>query len=383
MKRVLYVIDAYEGGGGEQFLLNLIRSGINRYDAFDEHICTLREPAFFKDVTDIKVISLSQQHGPDYGDTRSKVYRVISMSIKFFPKAFKLSYLIFKNKYDIVVAIGFPAYFVCAISSLLNRKTMFIYRVSYAKAQDVTYIEKKIFRLIIRRFKQIICISNYVKETLLNVFPEIESVCKVIYNGIIIDENCKNLNHETNSISNVEPIFINIGRFVDNKAQVDLIEIFYELLKRVPTSKLILLGDGPMKKYAMELVNKYNIQNSVVFTGFVKDIKPWLSKSKIYIHGSTSEGFGNSVVEAMSYGLPVVAYNAGSMPELIDNYINGILVEPGNKKLFVDAMETLIKEPYLYIEISRNARKKVFDEFSAERMRKEYDKIYIELLSKI
>lgn len=101
----------------------------------------------------------------------------------------------------------------------------------------------------------------------------------------------------------------NIGRFQGQKNHVFMIEIMEEVVKNNPSAKLILVGEGDLKKDIIEIVNKKNLSNNVVFLGERKDVDAFLSAIDIFIFPSIYEGFGIATIEAQAAGAKVIISN--------------------------------------------------------------------------
>ena len=90
--------------------------------------------------------------------------------------------------------------------------------------------------------------------------------------------------------------------------------------------------------------------------GAINDIDEWLARSSIFVLSSISEGFPNSLMEAMAAGLPCISFDCNAGPkDIIINEVNGLLVEKGNIDELVDKLNTLIKDTELAKKIATNA----------------------------
>lgn len=377
---ILYVIDAYEGGGGERDLDLLTSSNRDTGNHYEETICTIREPAYFRDNKEIRVVSLLDKAGPGFGiaSSRGKWHGVV-IGLKTLPSIFRLQRLIRKDKYDIVLATGFPASYLCAIVSYVNSSTVFVYRAAYQRSPRVTAIERIIMERVLSRFSRIICVSNYVRDSLINKFPSTASKCVLIYNGAISEEAKGSMMESKENAQEGRVVYMNIGRIVPIKAQSKILDAFVHVLKKNPRHQLLFLGEGPMRGSLEEKVNSLGIEKSVLFLGHVNNPLDWVKKADIYIH-ACPEGLGNAVLEAMAAGLPVIAFDSGALPELISDGHEGILVPDGDISLLSRAMITLSEDQEMRRMMGTEAQKKIMASFTYENMRREYDQLYAQLL---
>lgn len=95
---------------------------------------------------------------------------------------------------------------------------------------------------------------------------------------------------------------------------------------------------------------------------------------------SLEESFGNAIVEAMACGIPVITTNAGSIPEIITQNKNGIMIEPGNSHQLASDIENLLNNPEKRRSLGKSARETVVSKYSWESTAKRYLSIYSDLL---
>ncbi|AMC10137.1 glycosyl transferase family 1 [Lutibacter profundi] len=156
------------------------------------------------------------------------------------------------------------------------------------------------------------------------------------------------------------------------------IKVLCKLKEKYPKATLCMVGpdkDGSLME-AKQLAKKLNIINSITFTGVLKK-EDWQQLSKkydIFINTTNVDNMPVSIIEAMALGFPVISTNVGGLPYLIEDNVDGILIEPKNEKYIVKAIEKLIKNPKIAIKLSMNARKKA-STFDSENIKKEWLKI--------
>lgn len=170
-----------------------------------------------------------------------------------------------------------------------------------------------------------------------------------------------------------------VGRYIKSKQQDVLIEIFSQL--NAPDWKLILVGYDHLKqenqKHWEALAAKLNIANRVVFTGKHDDVEHYYLTSKIFAFSSASEGFPNVIGEAMSAGLPVVAFDCIAGPgDLVMDAKNGYLIPMTDKKLFTEKLQFLIDNPETRETMGKNA-KEFIKKFELNYICSEFEKFII------
>ena len=107
----------------------------------------------------------------------------------------------------------------------------------------------------------------------------------------------------------------------------------------------------------------------------------YYKQADIYVLPSYAEGLPMSILEAASYGLPIVATRVGGIPEIIDDGVNGFLIDPGDKGALTDRLLRLIENPELRSQMGRAAYQKVKEKFDVDTVVKQLDSLYQEFLN--
>lgn len=161
-----------------------------------------------------------------------------------------------------------------------------------------------------------------------------------------------------------------VGRLIKSKNQDRLISIFARLDR--PDWKLVLVGYDHMKQNHMsrleKLADELGIKDQVVFTGKTDDTETFYRECSIFAFTSSSEGFPNVIGEAMSAGMPVIAYDCVAGPsEMIKDGENGFLIPLFDDKQFVEKLQILMDDPLLRSRMGKNAMESI-REFSKEKI---------------
>ena len=154
---------------------------------------------------------------------------------------------------------------------------------------------------------------------------------------------------------------ISIGKLSKEKAHADLVEVFKYVSLKYPDWKLNIIGDGTERESVENQIKKYKLEDNVILHGFrdKKYIKKIMENSSICVVSSTSEAFGIVILEAFSYGIPCVAFDASiGAKELISNNWDGYLVSDLDKDRMTKKIIDLIKNDNRRIIMGSNARKK-------------------------
>ena len=155
--------------------------------------------------------------------------------------------------------------------------------------------------------------------------------------------------------------FVSVGRFSKEKGFVDLIEVIHRFKERNPNTDfhLDLVGDGYEKNKIVDMIYRYNLGKYITLHGYLKkeEINKLLAKDSIYLMTSYTESFGIVLIEAMSYGIPCLAFtSAEGANDLIINDTNGYLIENRDFDDMVTKMEELVNNKNKRVELGKNAR---------------------------
>jgi len=170
-----------------------------------------------------------------------------------------------------------------------------------------------------------------------------------------------------------------VGRLIRSKQQNVLIEIFSRL--NAPDWKLVLVGYDHLKQENQatweKLAAELNVSDRVIFAGKQEDVESYYLRSKIFAFSSISEGFPNVIGEAMSAGVPVVAFDCIAGPsDLIEEGKTGYLIPMGDETRFAEKLQYLIENP-IQREVMGNNAKKSVAKFELNYICAEFEKFII------
>ena len=171
-----------------------------------------------------------------------------------------------------------------------------------------------------------------------------------------------------------ERIITHISNFREVKRIPDVIKIFNEIQKEVP-SKLILVGEGPERKPAENLVKKLGISEKVIFLGNSNEIDKILCFSDLFLLPSETESFGLAALEAMSSSVAVISSNTGGIPEVNVNGVTGFLSNVGDVQDMAKNAIYILEDPER-LEKFKNEAKRVSGEFAISKIVPMYEQIY-------
>lgn len=224
----------------------------------------------------------------------------------------------------------------------------------------------------------IVYVSEYVKKEKIKEFNLLQKKnSTVIYNGTN--------NLDVKSV-NSQPIkhvsLFDVAGLVDWKNIQIVIKALSEICSKKHKFNLYFYvsGEGPYRNELEKLIAKLSLEENVKLMGYTSNVGAILKEIDIFVHPAYAEGFGIAVVEAMLAEKPIIVSNAGALPELIENNVSGLVVDPHDSQEWAAAILKLIENKEFAKELATNARKRAKEKFSIERFCKNYEKLYLSLL---
>jgi GalNAc-alpha-(1->4)-GalNAc-alpha-(1->3)-diNAcBac-PP-undecaprenol alpha-1,4-N-acetyl-D-galactosaminyltransferase len=152
-------------------------------------------------------------------------------------------------------------------------------------------------------------------------------------------------------------IILNVGRFISSKQQARLIKIFIDINPR--DWKLEFVGDGAQLDFCKKLVESNGFNDRIKFYKNTRDIDFYYNRSKVFAFTSASEGFPNSLAEAMVAGCACISYDCLAGPsDLLEDGVNGYLIELNNQESFKVKLLELLSNEELILRFSKNGVEK-------------------------
>lgn len=366
-------------GGAEEYMLLLINEFIENGHKV---LLTTNKGKFFNkgrslsiDVLEIPIIL--DIIGNIKGFLKSLFYMPFAL---FFYVGLLLNFK--KKNVDIILMSGFSEKMVVSFLSLfINIPVIWI---EYGSLKTIfprnLYFPKMLYKLLKNIPKKIIIPANNTKENLvkdanisLNKFALIPCGIKLV--------NRKNMEEFPVELKG-KYIIGNISRLTKEKGQQYLIKSLPLIIEKIPSVVLLIIGDGPDKKYFKDLAINLGIEDKVIFTGYVDDVFKYYKYMDIFVFPTVwdLEGFGLVMVEAMSQKIPVIASNLGPVPEIIDNGKTGILVQPKNAEAIAETVIELANNKEKRKILGENGYKKAIGCYDIKNISRQFSNVFYEVL---
>ena len=249
---------------------------------------------------------------------------------------------------------------------------------------DVTLVGMDRSYLPITRFgieesDGVTAISKYLRDKTLKDFA-IERAIEAIPNFVNCDlykplEPAERAEGRKAYAASDERLLIHLSNFRAVKRVLDVIQIFARVVQQVP-SHLLLVGDGPDRSQAEMLASQLGIRDRVDFLGKQDSVSELLPLADLMLMPSELESFGLAALEAMACRVPAIATNAGGVPELIDNGVNGFLFPVGDVEGMAECAIQLLREDSRLDALGAAARQTAQDRFCASRIIPLYEGYY-------
>lgn len=262
------------------------------------------------------------------------------------------------------------------------RKAIFIYIAKFFHKKVVWHMHAGRFavfyqqhryavRKVVNKSDVIIALSEYWKEYFKNEFPT--KRVEIIKNVISAPRVHK---QQTGYFT-----LLFLGLLGKNKGIYDLLECIRDHKVEFQGKLKLYIGGNGEIEHVKQLIKEYGIADITIFEGWVSGDKKieLLNKSDAYILPSYKEGLPISILEAMSYGMPIISTPVGGIPEIVSTGENGYLVEPGNKEDIYKAIISLLNDSDLRNRMGSVSLSRV-GEHLPEYVEKQLETLYDSLL---
>lgn len=285
-----------------------------------------------------------------------------------------------KNKIDIAHTFQMQSDILAGISArLAGIKKIYSCFESKIVEDNISWC-KQIFykisnRLIKDWFVQTVVISEGLKKELIKGNFRNPAKIKVIHLGLPIPKEFRNYIPNYDKIKQL-PVIGTISRLDKEKGISRFISAIPLIMKEIPGARFTITGKGEEEAALKRQVKNLGLEGRVSFNGWSDDIFPFMDNIDIFILPSLREGFGFVLLEAFLLSKPIIASDIEGIRDVIDDGVEGHLVDAANPQEFAHAVVALCRNKTKAELMGRNGNKKLFTKFTIEREIEQYEDLY-------
>ena len=286
------------------------------------------------------------------------------------------------HEIDVVQTHGHKPNILGFFLSFIARKPWVAFAHGYIHGSRKTELYNRLDRMVLPWADRVVAVAGSMKTLLLKSGVRRDKI-RLIYNAIEPAPPTRTSPAElrqAHGLTTEHVVAGAIGRLSPEKGHLTLFEAMRSVASAVPTARLLVVGDGPDRTMLQEYCRAHGLQDRVIFTGYQENISDYYGILDLLVLPSLTEGLPNTVLEAMSFGIPVLATSVGGVPEIIEGD-NGVMVPPQDPAALAQQLIRLLENQELRRTIGANGRNSLYPRFSPERRAREILAVYDELLA--
>lgn len=277
----------------------------------------------------------------------------LSLSLKrilgAFKRMLKIRSFIKKRKLDVLIGMSFSMTWYAVVAAIFTKTKS----VGTERNNPYKYKATKI-NSFLRKFFYKLC-NGYIFQTKKSSLFFTDKLRK---NDVVIPNAIFNeMVYELTPPDKREKLICAVGRLSEQKRFDILIDAFASISEKIPEHKMIIFGEGELRKELEEKISSLGLEKRIFLPGTDPQAVKVVNRADVFVLSSDLEGMPNVLMEAMAMGVPSVSTRCDMGPEeLIENGNNGILVDVGSTKQIAESILEIINNPELSDKLSSNAR---------------------------
>lgn len=363
---LLIVASGLHIGGAEIVIRDLCRH-LDR-QLFNVTVCHLKDRGPIGDDM--------QREGMDVvGIPKSKAFKVDYFS---FLKLFKV---IREKRIDILHTHTPHGLTDSALCKLLRPRLRLVHTFHFGNYPHEAKRRMFMERVFGRLADQLVAVGDYQKQTIEAAYGWAPATMTTIWNGVTPSKSDEPLDLRSIIGGEARPVIGSICTLYEQKGVTYLLDVAAELKRRGVKAAFVVAGEGPLRRELEEKRTRLNLHDTVYLIGWVKDAAARLMPlCDIFYQPSLWEAMSVVILEALAAGRAIVATRVGENPKVLEDDVDGVLVDARNVMQMAAALQRLIQKPDDRTRLGMEARRKFERAFTAERMARSYERLYLDVL---
>lgn len=329
-KRYVFFVGALCQGGAER-VISILTKYFSEENVHTEIITYYDREVFYPIHPDVKILPIERETG-----TKKNVFRNILWLRKYV-----------KKNADVFISFLAPFNILAILSTIGLGKTIIV-----ADRNDPRFVPSnpviRKARDFLYRFANGVVVQNTDNRKYFS--RSVQNKSTVIFNPIDLGEK-----RGQALIADKKKRIVSVGRLTKQKNQIMLIEAFAEIHRDYPEYSLTIYGEGDYRDNLETKVKELRLDGFVDLPGSKKDVFDLISDAALFVLPSDYEGMPNVLIEAMCLGLPVISTAVSGTSDLVEDGVNGRIVEIGSKEQLVKAMRELLSDELIRNEYAQKA----------------------------
>lgn len=296
----------------------------------------------------------------------------------------QIAELIKAEKPDVIQANAGDTLKYAVFSKLLfGWKTPIVFRNANKMGDFITSFSKKLFNgLLVKNVSYVVSVSHNCEDDFIKTFNYAQEKITTVPIGINEFQLSGNIPDDLKHIFEGNKVLVNVGSLVPEKNHMGLLHIYKSVKMLSPQTKLLIIGDGALRKELEHYVKENGLSNDVFFLGYRTDVIEIIAASEAFVMPSHIEGLPGVILEAFYCKTPVIANNVGGIGEVVRNNSTGWVIDKDKPQEFLNAVTECLTNTAKSFEYTQNAYDLVMREYKNSHVAHRFVSAYKDIMSK-
>jgi glycosyltransferase involved in cell wall biosynthesis len=343
----------------------------------------------------VEVTIVTYQRGPEPSALASAA-REAGLSVATVVERRRWDTQVFKQLRQVIAAIhpdiletrNVKSHFLVCLLGLQRKYPWVAWNHGYTETSTLDKMYTRLDRWSLRGAYRVVTVCQPFADKIASFGVERERI-RILHNAVkpfvaASAEEVQRLRWEL-GLTGEEAVILSVGRLSYEKGHADLIRAATSLagMAGVPAFRVVIVGDGPEREALVKLAAELRVAERITFAGFQRNTKSYYSLATIVAVPSHSEGSPNVVLEAMAAGLPIAANRVGGVPEILEEGVTGLMLEPRNPEAMARALSRLLSDGTLRSRLGAAAKARAESAHTPDAYRRALVEFYQETLRSV